>query len=340
MRRKSAAIKPGIYGTQEIIEQTGKNKWKIKCLNCGRIFERNISVVLNLIKTPRKIGCEECFRSPHYIGETIGIFTVIKNLGNNIWELKCNNCGKNFATSASSLARYRKSLPKYCKFCEPEQHVSRKYKPGTIINFFELIEFIGSNNWKVKCTKCGKEQIQTLSNIKRLKGSSCFYCKHPDVQTIIIDKKRIHYKDIGQRMFENYRSKIISDNNKGGKYKEWELTQDEYLSLVYGNCHYCGKAPSDKNQWNIGHNKRKSDLQPIKINGIDRLDSNKGYTLDNCVSCCSECNQLKSTLSVDVFIQKIKEIYNFYCSTTIEQHSGELSRVDSSESKQEESFKD
>ncbi len=38
-------------------------------------------------------------------------------------------------------------------------------------------------------------------------------------------------------------------------------------------------------------------------NGIDRLDSSKGYTLENCVPCCEEINVMKMALTKDRFVQ-------------------------------------
>lgn len=42
--------------------------------------------------------------------------------------------------------------------------------------------------------------------------------------------------------------------------------------------------------------------------GVDRLDSAKGYTHDNCVSCCSCCNRMKLKQSKTEFISRCKRI--------------------------------
>jgi len=59
-------------------------------------------------------------------------------------------------------------------------------------------------------------------------------------------------------------------------------------------------------------------------NGIDRIDSSKGYTIDNCVSCCTECNYAKHEMSVDEYKSFIQRVYNFLIlkgSTTIPEGS-------------------
>ena len=48
----------------------------------------------------------------------------------------------------------------------------------------------------------------------------------------------------------------------------------------------------------------------VKI-GIDRVDSSKGYTIDNVVPCCSKCNWMKGVLSKEDFINQCKKISLF-----------------------------
>lgn len=55
----------------------------------------------------------------------------------------------------------------------------------------------------------------------------------------------------------------------------FELFREQVEDLIVHPCHYCGKE-SD----NIGHiNTHKT----VGINGLDRIDSSKPYTLDNVV---------------------------------------------------------
>jgi hypothetical protein len=48
---------------------------------------------------------------------------------------------------------------------------------------------------------------------------------------------------------------------------------------------------------------------PITYNGIDRVDSTKGYFNENVVSCCKVCNRAKSNLSLDEFKEWISKVY-------------------------------
>ena len=61
------------------------------------------------------------------------------------------------------------------------------------------------------------------------------------------------------------------------------------------------KVPiKDENLWNA------------ELVGIDRKDSSKPYAPDNCLPCCSICNQMKMDLSYDDFKSNISAIYDYF----------------------------
>lgn len=45
------------------------------------------------------------------------------------------------------------------------------------------------------------------------------------------------------------------------------------------------------------------------FNGIDRIDSLKGYILENVVTCCYQCNYAKSDLDIEEFKNLVIMIY-------------------------------
>jgi len=77
------------------------------------------------------------------------------------------------------------------------------------------------------------------------------------------------------------RKRFIYTRSAREKGLAFELDDDEFEQLLSGGCHYCD------NRMNIG---------------IDRIDSERHYTSDNCVSCCKICNYMKSNLPVSHFI--------------------------------------
>lgn len=87
----------------------------------------------------------------------------------------------------------------------------------------------------------------------------------------------------------------------GGRGIHFELTENDCVKLFEQDCYYCGTPPSKerkvhKNQDMIGRK------HGFLWNGIDRKDSNLGYTLANCVSCCTRCNYAKRDISESEFV--------------------------------------
>lgn len=109
---------------------------------------------------------------------------------------------------------------------------------------------------------------------------------------------------------KGYRSYLMRTYVTGAKNRghEFNLTKEQFEDIITKNCYYCGKEPQPATEEQL--RKRGNIKQPtFYYNGIDRLDSSKGYVLDNCVPCCTTCNYMKRTLSVDEFYNQIKSIY-------------------------------
>lgn len=97
---------------------------------------------------------------------------------------------------------------------------------------------------------------------------------------------------------------MINTYKRGAKERnlEFSLTRQEFRALTSSNCWYCGSPPASL--W-----KQKRTNGPYLNNGIDRKDNNIGYTTENSVPCCTDCNFMKSSRSYEDFLKKIKEIY-------------------------------
>lgn len=93
----------------------------------------------------------------------------------------------------------------------------------------------------------------------------------------------------------------------------WELTEEQFKYLVQSPCHYTGRPPSNVYTSASSRGRNKRGLPFVEkdtyiYNGIDRLDSNKGYTVENCVPSCKDANLAKQSLSHDEFISLCKEV--------------------------------
>lgn len=72
-----------------------------------------------------------------------------------------------------------------------------------------------------------------------------------------------------------------------------EITETEFITLTQKVCTYCGQLNPESNYV-----------------GIDRINSEEGYTIKNSVPCCRVCNIMKSDLSINEFKDYIAKIFN------------------------------
>jgi len=90
------------------------------------------------------------------------------------------------------------------------------------------------------------------------------------------------------------------------KYREidFSITREEHEKLVLDNCHYCGATPNNffNPKWLEGE---------LKYNGMDRKYGDKGYEINNLVTCCLICNKAKNTMNYDEFKEYIKRLISF-----------------------------
>ena len=93
---------------------------------------------------------------------------------------------------------------------------------------------------------------------------------------------------------------------KKGNYS-YSLTREEFSNLIKQSCYYCGNPPLElkRADWKL-----RNDF--LIANGIDRINSNKGYELNNVVPCCGDCNYAKSNLSQIEFFKMIDRIYHLH----------------------------
>lgn len=69
---------------------------------------------------------------------------------------------------------------------------------------------------------------------------------------------------------------------------EFNLSTDTFQRLIRSDCLYCGIGPKQK-------------IGKITYNGIDRLNNNLGYDIENCMACCGTCNKMKGTMDREEF---------------------------------------
>jgi hypothetical protein len=85
--------------------------------------------------------------------------------------------------------------------------------------------------------------------------------------------------------------------------RDMEISDKDIKEIIFENCHWLGIGPSKL------FFTRKGGETPFYINGIDRIDNDKGYVKNNCVPCSTKANFLKGTFSEKEFLELIKQVY-------------------------------
>lgn len=132
-----------------------------------------------------------------------------------------------------------------------------------------------------RATSCGCYRIERIRESReRLKGHPC----NPNRKYDTNEERYQHY--VYRRIKQRAKTDCL----------DFELTYEKVEELTQSNCYYCNSEKS-----NLLKVKKFSEDYEYPYNGIDRLDSQKGYVEGNVVPCCKWCNQAKSTMSLQEF---------------------------------------
>ena len=91
------------------------------------------------------------------------------------------------------------------------------------------------------------------------------------------------YNSTARGKFREYKRR------SGRKDFNFDLSFDQLFKMISNKCHYCLKEPNE-------------------FQGIDRRDNTKGYTSENTVGCCSQCNYAKRMMSEKDFKEYLERI--------------------------------
>ena len=298
-------IPPGTRFTSLVVIRDGPlTKWgtttSICRCDCGReVHIRNASLRTG---HTRSCGCLQKAllkgKKPatfvNLVGKKFGLWSVISESkseqGAFKWLCRCA-CGTSRKISACELNSGRTTNCGCKRRCASwaDDLSGKKFNFLTVVNRNLNVEYQGHVRWNCIC-KCGNRTIVSSYALKYSKTKSCG-CYQRETQWLpnfgIASRKKV------QRMCRN-----------GAKYRglEFDLSDEEFDSLISKPCHYCGSPPSNHTT--------ASGNGSCTYSGLDRADNLKGYTIKNAVPCCRQCNISKGTLSVEEFIEWIKRAHS------------------------------
>jgi hypothetical protein len=300
-----------VFGQLTALKQTdersdGRVIWLCRC-KCGELAKVKSSLLTQGLT--KSCGCLRNIgfrRNPtKLIGERFGKLTVVESTeereyANTVWKCLCD-CG-NFINVRTG--RLRLGLTKDCG-CIP------KFGPNFVdlvdqrFGLLVVLEVAGRQRyddthvsilWKCQCD-CGEIKNVAAHNLKSGKTRSCG-CREKRKD----DDKRIDpVKSSTKYIYFNYKRNAIK------RRLEFNLTLDEFSNFLDKPCHYCGIAPNNSY---FTYRTVKEFNHEFKYNGIDRIDSSRGYTIENCVTACNQCNKAKLNYTEEEFKDWVKRVHH------------------------------
>lgn len=158
------------------------------------------------------------------------------------------------------------------------------------LKIIKKLERIRRSTFEYECLcECGQTVIAQYSRGKFSK--KC--CK--DCLPVRVSEKKGMLQEVVD-LYSTIRNRYRRDGAARGY--TFELTNEQFDKLIVGDCHYCGRNKVSRQLYNS---------REVFYTGIDRVDNEKGYHIDNCVSCCKYCNSSKKAITKDM----VEKIYKF-----------------------------
>lgn len=278
--------------------ETGRGEWNAIC-DCGKSISVDPGRVIRGII--QSCGCAHYTHGKNrkdYTGVVAYSLTMMKPCDiqdeqekSILWDAQCM-CG-NIITVIPGTAIRGEIKNCGCKRFRsiPKDYTGQKFRKLTFIRPVWDVEK-GKTIWELQCD-CGNLTTAAAYHVVSgaIRSCGCFLKE-------VLQKRRI-YEPIMSSAHEVFNR----------SYKDQGLDFDTFFQLSQQNCFYCGSAPHRTFNISKRRYKKPNPLADFTYNGLDRVDSSRGHSEDNVVTCCWTCNYMKRTSTLEEFDKQIKSIY-------------------------------
>lgn len=166
----------------------------------------------------------------------------------------------------------------------------------------------GKHLWRCKCD-CGNEKVVVADNLSSGKSNSCGCLKRE-----FLARKGNQFGLFTDRRIAVFRVQYSHIKRRHKKFIGEIFSFDDFVKKSESPCYYCGMEWSRELQDRRNETIKDGLISDtvVRCNGIDRIDSNIGYTSENTVSCCKYCNTAKNTMTQEQFKEWIVRVYKNY----------------------------
>jgi len=235
---------------------------------------------------------KKAIKGGHFLeGKTVNNFNVKRYIGGSKYSCKCK-CGKSFITTTKSIVNKKRQS---CGCARIKDYIGKRFGKLKVIKRIVAKGRCKSVSLVCVC-ECNRKTIFSVSTLKKGKRIACEYCQPgrkgvPSWKNKNINKENLVWLSLYS--LHKWRAKRCKH--------EFKLTLPQSKKIYKKNCYYCGKKPSGKyKKYGI----------ILYYSGLDRVDSNKNYTKNNVVPCCSKCNWLKNDFEMNEFLKMAENVYH------------------------------
>ena len=273
---------------EKLISAYGKNKHisgglENKCKDCRNAYQKELNDKKTIEVPHAPVGFKVCAKCSNTKSHSKFKKSHLSNDG---LETKCLSC-----RTVQKRRRLELKDSKTCTACSNNLPISSFGKDAS-----------RGDGRDTRCIQCKRDyhagySIKNKDKIKKRQAN--FFAENRE--KILAKNKEKYHSDEAFRLKTIRRTTKNSQtfNGRFCKYKtsaktrgiDFNLSKDQFKTFWQKSCTYC-------------HSK-------IETVGIDRIDSSKDYSMDNCTPCCSYCNYMKNDLSTETFFSHICKIKQF-----------------------------
>jgi hypothetical protein len=158
---------------------------------------------------------------------------------------------------------------------------------------------VGTGGWRPTCNECynSRKYYKTYRD-KKLAEDPEAYRAHNNIMHrdwVSRNQQRIQAMKAKYRKSIVFKFKTLVSTSKKRNVPVNVEEAAELQEMFLEPCHWCGFEPCEEES----------------LNGLDRLDANGSYSVENCVACCHACNMMKACQTPDEFICNIRKIVQY-----------------------------
>jgi hypothetical protein len=268
--------------------------WSCRC-SCGGMTVAPTGA----LEKNRSVSCQKCKYaklSSDFTGTVSGHVTAERMdptsaLKRPTWLCRCK-CGSTVKCSSYMLCG--KGTRVFSCGCDTgvqngSKLIGRRYGRLVITGATRVRVTSGGNRLACLVAKCDCGLCIELPLTALQKTRSCGCYRRELSSALALSRIRLPRGEAGKRAaYASYRARA---EQRG---LEFSLTLGDFTDIALRDCHYCGAAPS--NSCETG-----TDGEFV-YSGVDRMDSSRGYSKDNCVPACKDCNVAKLDRPVERFV--------------------------------------